>query len=172
MLKRLWFFLLIAVLTLALAQGAWAKAPSQDEVKAMKAKVAQAAQLLAKDSVQAQKEFNDPQGKWAAEPYIFAYKLDGTCLALPNEPALVGSNRLDLKDVKGRYIIRNMVKVAKSAKAQGWVEYKYQRPGDLKGKAVKKAAWVMRVPGQEMFVGAGFYGVTKSQVTHFGKGGR
>lgn len=172
MAKRLWFFLLIAVLALGLAQGAWAKAPSRDEVKALKAKVAQAAQLLAQKGPEALKEFNDPQGKWAAEPYIFAYKLDGTCLALPHQTDLVGGNRLDLKDVKGRFIIQDMVKVAKSAKAQGWVEYKYPRPGDLKGKAVKKAAWVMRVPGQDMLVGGGFYGVTKSQVTNFGKGGR
>jgi len=168
MAKRLWLLLLIAALSLGLATGA--AAASKDEVKALKAKVGQAAQYLAKKGPEALKEFNDPKGKWAKEPYIFAYKLDGTCLALPYQPELVGSNRLGLKDDKGRAFVAEMVSVTKSNKGQGWVEYNYQRPDKLQAPAVKKAAWVMRVPGQDMFVGAGIYGVTKSQVTTWGKG--
>jgi polar amino acid transport system substrate-binding protein len=170
MAKKLWIFLLIAVFGLGLAQGAWAAAPSKDEVRAMKAKVAQAAQYLAQKGPEALKEFNDPQSKWAAEPYIFAYKLDGTCLALPYQPELVGTNRLGLKDNQGRAFVAQMVKTTKAGKQQGWVEYNYQHPDKLKAPAIKKAAWVMRVPGQEMFVGAGLYGVTKSELTTWGKG--
>jgi hypothetical protein len=162
MAKRLWFFLGIAALCLGLAGGA--AAGPKDEAKALKIKVNQAAQLLAKKGPEALKEFNDPQSKWAAEPYIFAYKFDGTCLALPKQLDLVGSNRLGLKDDKGRLFVAEMAKWAKSNKGEGWVEYKYPRPDNPKGPSVKKVAWVVGVPGQDAFVGAGLYGLSKGDV--------
>ncbi|MBI5521223.1 MAG: cache domain-containing protein [Desulfarculus sp.] len=170
MAKRLWFFLLIAVLGLGLAQGVLAAGNIQDDVVALKAKVAQAAKLLSKDSTQALKEFNDPQGEWAAEPHIFAYKLDGTCLAMPSNPKAVGTNRLQGKDVKGRFFLQEMIRlIHQSAQGQGWVEYKIKRPDKPQDPPVQKVAWVSRVPGKPMLVGAALY-ATKSEVISRGAG--
>lgn len=170
MAKRLWFFLLITVLGLGSTQCVLAADDIQDDVAALKAKVTQAAKLLSKDSAQALKEFNDPQGEWAAEPYIFAFKLDGTCLALPSNPKAVGTNRLQRKDVQGRFFLQEMIRlVHQSAQGQGWVEYKIKRPGKPQDPPVQKVAWVSRVPGKPMLVGAALY-ATKREVTGRGTG--
>lgn len=47
-------------------------------------------------------EFNNPEGPFASSNYyIIAYDSDGTLLAMSENPALVGENQMDVKDVYG-----------------------------------------------------------------------
>jgi len=47
-----------------------------------------------------------------------------------------------------------MVNLAKD-RGEGWVEYMYPKPGEEAPS--KKISYVYRVPGQNLFVGAGIY---------------
>jgi signal transduction histidine kinase len=51
-------------------------------------------------------------------------------------------------------MVKEMVDVAKD-KGEGWVEYMYPKPGE--DAPSKKISYIYRVPGQNLFVGAGIY---------------
>ena len=45
--------------------------------------------------------FNDPEGNFTRDGrYIFAYDYEGQNLALPYQPELIGTNRIDAQDPK------------------------------------------------------------------------
>lgn len=85
--------------------------------------------------------------------YVFAFSFDGTGLAHPVSPKLV-SQQWDLQDSKGKYIIRDFVQVAKDQGA-GWSEYWWTKPGDTT--LLLKKTYIMRIPGQDILVGCGYY---------------
>jgi cytochrome c len=55
--------------------------------------------------------------------YPFIYDLSGRCVAHGARPALIGKNLLDLKDQDGKYLIREMIRIARAPGA-GWVNSK------------------------------------------------
>jgi hypothetical protein len=75
---------------------------------------------------------NQPGGVFYAGPgsemYLFVYDLKGEMMAIGFNPAaLVGKNRMDLKDSDGKLFVREFLKVAKE-KGHGWVDYRYSNP--------------------------------------------
>lgn len=46
--------------------------------------------------------------------YVFVYQYDGTNLATRPKPELAGKNLMDLKDVNGKMIVKDLIEVAKS----------------------------------------------------------
>ena len=71
--------------------------------------------------------FNDPVGNFARDGrYIFAYDYDGKNLALPHQPELVGTNRIDAQDPNGVYFIQQVIDVAKMG--NGSLYYIYPDP--------------------------------------------
>ncbi len=85
--------------------------------------------------------------------YVFAFTLDGTGLAHPYNPKLLGP-QWNLQDVNGKYIIQDFAAIAKDP-GSGWTEYHWNKPGETK--PVAKKTFIMRVPGEEIFVGCGYY---------------
>jgi len=71
--------------------------------------------------------YNDHIGK----NYIFMSAYDGIMLVQPFEPKKEMTDMWDLKGFYGVYIIRSLVKAAKSMDGQGYVSYHYQRPGQV-----------------------------------------
>jgi polar amino acid transport system substrate-binding protein len=58
--------------------------------------------------------FNDPEGNFTKDGrYIFAYDYEGQTLALPYQPELIGTNRIDAQDPNGVDFIRQAIDVAK-----------------------------------------------------------
>ena len=55
------------------------------------------------------KEFHD------RDLYVFIYDMSGVCVAHGARPALIGKNLIDIKDQDGKYLIREMVEIAKGA---------------------------------------------------------
>jgi cytochrome c len=89
------------------------------------------------------------------ELYVFAGSMtDFTFLAHPVNPELLGTPQKDLKDAKGLLIFQEFVKVAQNP-GQGWVEYWWLRHAEKE--PTLKRSFIERVPGQDIFVGAGFY---------------
>jgi signal transduction histidine kinase len=88
------------------------------------------------------------------EVYPFAGTLDGTLHAHPANKDLVGKNHLELKDTQGKLYYKEFIEVAKN-QGSGWVDYYWLRHGE-KEPTLKKT-YVKRVPGTEVWVGAGYY---------------
>jgi len=81
--------------------------------------------------------------------YVFVYDLTGKALARGNNPALIGKNLIDLKDVDGKAFVRDFVAVTDAA----WVDYKWQNPETNKVEA--KTSYIIRVG--DVVVGVGAY---------------
>jgi signal transduction histidine kinase len=103
------------------------------------------------------KETNTPTGKFhvatGGELYIFIYNERGVVQAIGyNTEALVGKDRIDLKDPDGVYIIRELIKVAHTT-GKGWVDYKYPNPSN--GALDPKTSYLEFYEG--MIIGSGIY---------------
>jgi polar amino acid transport system substrate-binding protein len=98
--------------------------------------------------------FNDPNGKFAGgKHYIIAYDFNGTCLAHPYEPAMIGENVLNVTDSNGVAIKRNMREVAK--RGSGFVYYVWPNPVHSDAEELK-ITYVLKVD-EEMWLAAGTY---------------
>jgi cytochrome c len=84
--------------------------------------------------------------------YPFVYDMSGNCVAHGARPALIGKNLIDLKDQDGKYLIREMVDIAKDT-GRGWINYKWPNP--LNNKIEDKASYVEKMG--DYFVGVGVY---------------
>ena len=89
------------------------------------------------------------------ENYFFLNSFEGKNLVHPFNPARELANDLDLKDVKGKYLIREMIEVAKSAAGTGFVTYHYYPPRSREPE--DKLTYVVGVPELGIFVGTGTY---------------
>ena len=102
---------------------------------------------------QAITEFNDLNGRYADnESYLFAYQYDGTTLALPYQPELIGSQRLEYRDHYGCPIIKMEVEAAK--RGGGFVYVVYYNPES--GKDELKLCYVAPA-GDNWLIGSGIY---------------
>lgn len=88
------------------------------------------------------------------EVYSYAMTFSGIMLAHPANKDLVGSSQLDTKDAKGNLIFQPQLEVVKS-QGSGWVEYSWLRHGEKE--PATKRTYVKRVPGEDIFIAAGYY---------------
>jgi cytochrome c len=108
-----------------------------------------------KDGAQATfKEVSDKSTKafHDRDLYPFIYTLAGVCVAHGARPALIGKNLIDLKDQDGKYLVREMVKIAETT-GSGWVDYKWPNP--ITNRIEDKSSYIERMGGY--FVGVGIY---------------
>jgi cytochrome c len=88
------------------------------------------------------------------ELYIFVCSMDNVMLGHPYRLDLIGQSVSDYKDVKGVLLFKEFKKVAEE-QGEGWVHYWWAKPAE-KGEFAK-ASFIKRVPGQNLYVGAGYY---------------
>jgi cytochrome c len=119
------------------------------------AKCEAAAKLIKEKGLDAGKaEISKKDGSFVSpNTYVYLQKMDGTMEAHPFNPALIGKNLMDLKDINGKEFSKEFVKVAKEA-GSGWVEYVWPKPGEEKPSP--KSSYVLKVD-DNTFVGAGYY---------------
>lgn len=97
--------------------------------------------------------FNDPEGHFAdGANYIFAYDNEGTTLALPHQPEMIGTSRFVFTDTYGVKIIQWEVSVAKQGGGFVYIHYFDPDTGDTR----LKLCYVTPVNDQ-WFVGSGIY---------------
>jgi cytochrome c len=84
--------------------------------------------------------------------YPFIYELKGVNVAHGARPALIGKNLIDLKDQDGKYLIREMKKIAEGP-GRGWVDYKWPNP--ITNKIEDKSSYIEKMGNY--FVGVGIY---------------
>lgn len=93
------------------------------------------------------------------DTYIFVLDLDGNMLVHP-DPAIEGTNQLDLKDVNGKPIIRGLIDAATAipGKRDGWYHYQWPVPGGLLPRWKSSYVELVTSPsGANYVVGAGVY---------------
>jgi methyl-accepting chemotaxis protein len=90
--------------------------------------------------------FDDESG------YFFSYNLEGTRLNVPTNKSGNGKNFHDLQDVKGNYLIRDLITAAQNG--GGFVTYYFEKPG----KGIQpKLSYAKLVPGTDIWIGTGVY---------------
>lgn len=110
-------------------------------------------------------EINKKGGKFVSQnTYVFLVDLEGHLLAHPFNQQYIGMDMKPNKDVNGTLFVQDYLKVANSSKGEGWTEYLYPTPEELKKptpfkekKSSKKVSFVYRVPGKDLMVIAGFF---------------
>jgi signal transduction histidine kinase len=153
--RRIITITLVAVLGIFLAVTAFADSATKEEIVA---KVKEAATMIINEGQDAAfKEINNKEGKFVwKDTYVFVFDLDATLLARAFRQSSISKNFMMWKDFSDppKQPIKEMVDVAKD-KGEGWVEYMFPKPKEQAPS--KKTSFVYRVPGKNLFVGAGIY---------------
>jgi cytochrome c len=133
--------------------------PSQsEEAKQIVALVNSAAALIESKGKDAFAEFKKKDSKWySGKTYVFVDYINGTVLVNPPSPEIEGKNLIDMKDAKGKPLLREFIKTA-NTKGSGWVDYWWPKPGE--SKPSKKMSYIKKAKmpnGEMVIVGAGIY---------------
>jgi len=101
---------------------------------------------------------SDPAGPFIdGDLYLFAGLVSSvTMIAHAYSPDLLGKDLSATEDDHGNFLFADFVSTASGAGA-GWVEYWWPKPGETE--ASRKMTYVMKVPGQDMYIGCGYYPV-------------
>jgi cytochrome c len=86
------------------------------------------------------------------ELYLYVRGVDGTVLAHPVNPKLVGKNMITLPDAEGKYFRKEIIDRAK-AEGKGWVDYSYNNP--VSKVIEKKSTYFVRA--DDIILEAGIY---------------
>jgi signal transduction histidine kinase len=85
--------------------------------------------------------------------YFYVYDFNCLNIAHATQKDMQGKNLYDHKDVKGKFVIRELSVAAK--KGGGYVEFYWVKPG-FKNE-FKKLGYVEPIPGTNYFIGTGVY---------------
>jgi hypothetical protein len=154
--KNMTKVLLVFVVGLFIASPAFADMATKDECIA---KCKLAAEMLIQDKAAGIAEIGKKDGKFVwKDTYVFLMDLDGKMLAHPIKPALTEKGSLlaipDKNKDNPKMLFAEFVEVAKKS-GEGWVQYMWPKPGEEAPSP--KDTYIYRVPGTDMFLGAGIY---------------
>jgi polar amino acid transport system substrate-binding protein len=100
-------------------------------------------------------EFNDVSGSFIdGDYYVFAYDFNGTVLALPFQPELVGKDRSNEQDIYGALYVRDVLNVIKED-GSGLFYYTYPEPENNMTPTIK-LSYVRKVDN-DWWLGSGIY---------------
>jgi cytochrome c len=150
--KKLWIGVTL-VAFLVVGMGLTALAATEEEAKALAIAAAEFVKANGKEKGVA--EIGNPQGQFVkGDIYVVIQDFSGVNLANPMSPKMAGMNHLEMKDLDGKYFIKEMIEIAKT-KGSGWSEYRWTNPANKKIQL--KKSWVQRVEGTDMYVLCGVY---------------
>ena len=114
-----------------------------------------AAELIQKiGQEEAVEKINDKDGPFVwKDTYVFVFDGSGKILAHPF-PKAIGKVLIDRKDSNGKLYFREFIQVA-NTKGEGWVRYTH--PKVKGGPPVAKISYILKVPGENVIVGAGIW---------------
>jgi cytochrome c len=132
--------------------GLCAEPPKSEEAKQVIALVNSAAALIESKGKNAFAEFKKKDSKWhAGTTYVFVDDFNGTVLVNPPAPEIEGKNLIDMKDAKGKTLVREFIKVAKTT-GSGWVDYWWPKPGEEKPSRKLSYITKAKMPNGELVV--------------------
>jgi signal transduction histidine kinase len=119
--------MMLALLVALPFNNAFADAPTKEQVVATVKKAIEF--YKASGRTKALAEFNNKDGQFAkGENYVDVHDLNGVCVAHPTSPEVVGTNRLEQKDLNGKYWIKEIVEATKKGETSGWSSYVKKNP--------------------------------------------
>ena len=146
------------VLTLAMLVLVAGTAMADDSLEAAVKAVVERGVIMAviEGEAAALEAIGDPAGPFVeGDLYLFAGPLSSVTMAAhPYSPHLVGADLNGTEDNHGNFLFVDFVSTASDAGA-GWVEYWWPKPGAEE--ASRKMTYVMKVPGQDLYIGCGYY---------------
>ena len=99
------------------------------------------------------KEINNKNPEFIkGDIYLYIRAMDGTVLAHPTNPKLVGKNMITLPDANGKYFRKEIVELAQT-KGKGWVDYRYNNP--VSKEMEDKSTYILR--SGDVILEAGIY---------------
>lgn len=119
--------------------------------------VTNAVSLIEKKGTAAFPSFHDRTGPFLVkDAYIFVINPEGIDLVNPAFPSLEGRNTLDMKDTRGKQLVKEMIQVAETS-GSGWVDYMWPKPGQ--SASTQKSTYVSkaRMGADWVVVGCGVY---------------
>jgi len=107
-------------------------------------------------------ELRNEETKWFTnDTYVFVWKIDGIRVVYPPDQKSEGQNMSNLIDATGKEIGRLFIEIALSEDGEGWIDYKWPKPGES-DPSNKKTFIKLATYGENSFlVGSGFYVDTK-----------
>ena len=145
---------------LALCASAADKSTQADAVELIKK-----AQALVKEkgTEKAAAELNNPDSPFNSKSdinphgdlYIFSINQIGFQLIHGKNARIRGTNKMDMRDQDGVYLIRDLVKLCYGKDGKGWVNYRWPNPVTKEMEA--KSGYIERVPGADICLGTGIY---------------
>ncbi|MES2152370.1 MAG: cache domain-containing protein [Pseudomonadota bacterium] len=98
-------------------------------------------------------EFKNPSGPFRDRAlFLVVYDIKGTKLAHGVNQKMIGKNNLELKDIDGKYIVKDFIDIA-TGKGKGWVDYKWPNP--MTGAIEPKSTYIERF--EDIIIGCGIY---------------
>jgi PAS domain S-box-containing protein len=94
--------------------------------------------------------------------YYFAENMVGTELMNRNNPELEGKNILNVQDSKGKYLVKEIIAVAKSPAQEGFCSYHWNKP-EYPGVFVPKISYVKYFKPLDWVIGNGKYVVDEEE---------
>ena len=87
--------------------------------------------------------------------YFFMTDFKGVSKLLPVDPSLEGTNIIDFRDIRGKYIIRESISIAKN-QGEGFNHYYWTKPNQDK-QEFEKIAYIKRFEPFDWYIGTGIY---------------
>ena len=109
-------------------------------------------------------EFNNPRSPFNSKSeinkqgdlYLFSLDPKGFQIIHGINPRIRGTNKFDMRDVDGVYLIRELARVCFSTpEGRGWVNYRWPNP--VSKQMEDKAGYVERVGNTDLCLGTGIY---------------
>ena len=145
----------IMVFSFSFAQEGVKNQPAEE----LKGFVEEGAELITKEGEKAFDQFRERSGKWFKEDrYIFVWDMNGLRYVYPPDSAHEHEQVRGLKDVDGKPIGELIIKVASSKEGEGWIHYRWPKPGE--SMPSWKSTYVMKTlspSGKAFIIGSGAY---------------
>lgn len=123
-----------------------------EEIRAIAIK---AANLLAEKGVEGAKPAFYANGEFKhGEIYVNVIDQQGVWLIYPPRPSAEGRSVLDVKDVDGKFLVKEILSLANS-RGEGWVEYRWLNP--VTNQIQLKVTYVKTVPSRNVIAYVGIY---------------
>ncbi len=88
--------------------------------------------------------------------YFFATDLNGIEQLFADRPEMEGKNLLEMRDTTGKFVIRDMIDIAKSEAGEGFYGYTWSKP-ESEGKGYQKLSFIKYFEPLDWFIGTGEY---------------
>lgn len=121
---------------------------SPDEAKAFALKAAAFLKTNLADPQKAFTAFNADPAWLDRDLYVTVRDKEGTSMAHPKQPAMIGRNHINLKDVDGKPFVQEYL----ACTSECWVHYKWKNHAT--GAIEQKSAYVVAVGDYRVLVGA------------------